>query len=371
MNLRERIKQNKLLYFITIVIYFPFKAIKMTVISIRNYSDGLVALNKVSSNKNNIYYCCVPEHKNMGDLAQYYCIKKWIHSNYENYNLIELPTRILNNRMILKKMKKSAKKGDIFVFQSGYTTHDIHPDHSIHKKMVLEFKDNKIVFFPQTVNFIKDSEGKESGAVFDSNSNVLFLARDDISYAIAKEYMNTTRIQLYPDIVTSLIGRKKLTNERNGILLCMRNDLEKYYSDEQICELKRRLESSGMLVDCTDTESYVPFGELKKNFSKYFDEIITNFSKYKVIITDRYHGTIFSLISNTPVIILKTNDHKVVTGAKWFEEIYDSYVTVARSLDEACNIAETIYNDFEYRQLPNYFERQYYSKLKRIIENEN
>lgn len=51
-------------------------------------------------------------------------------------------------------------------------------------------------------------------------------------------------------------------------------------------------------------------------------------SHYKVVITDRYHGTIFSLIANTPVIIIKSTDHKVTTGADWFKGIYDDYVYV-------------------------------------------
>ena len=61
-----------------------------------------------------------------------------------------------------------------------------------------------------------------------------------------------------------------------------------------------------------------------------------------VTITDRYHGTIFSLCAGTPVIILKTTDHKVTTGADWFKGVYDDYVYVAKDLDDAYSLCQKV-----------------------------
>ena len=44
------------------------------------------------------------------------------------------------------------------------------------------------------------------------------------------------------------------------------------------------------------------------------------------------------MIANTPVIILKTTDHKVVTGADWFEGVYEDYVYVVNDLEEASQV---------------------------------
>ena len=87
-------------------------------------------------------------------------------------------------------------------------------------------------------------------------------------------------------------------------------------------------------------------------------------SQYKCVITDRYHGTIFSLCANTPVIIIQSNDHKVITGANWFKNIYDDYVYVAKNLDDAYDKAIEICKDFKYKQLEAYFDKEYYDKLK-------
>ncbi|WP_082026255.1 polysaccharide pyruvyl transferase family protein [Prevotella pectinovora] len=44
--------------------------------------------------------------------------------------------------------------------------------------------------------------------------------------------------------------------------------------------------------------------------------ILQQFAKYQVVITDRYHGTIFSQIVNTPVIVISSTDHKLRSGVK-------------------------------------------------------
>ena len=85
-------------------------------------------------------------------------------------------------------------------------------------------------------------------------------------------------------------------------------------------------------------------------------------------ITDRYHGTIFSLCAGTPVIIIKTTDHKVTTGADWFKGVYDDYVFVASNLDDAYIIAkELLRKDCNYTLIP-YFKTNYYDKLKSSFE---
>ena len=91
-------------------------------------------------------------------------------------------------------------------------------------------------------------------------------------------------------------------------------------------------------------------------------------SQYKCVVTDRYHGTIFSLCANTPVIIIKSNDHKVVTGANWFKGVYDKHVYVTKNLDDAFCRAKEICNGFDYERLQPHFESEYYDKLKDLFE---
>ena len=88
------------------------------------------------------------------------------------------------------------------------------------------------------------------------------------------------------------------------------------------------------------------------------------YSKYKLVITDRYHGTIFSLIAGTPVIVLSSADHKLSSGVKWFPiEIFGDYVSYASSLDDAFEKANKMLATPHTHQLPPYFQENYYSKL--------
>ena len=100
--------------------------------------------------------------------------------------------------------------------------------------------------------------------------------------------------------------------------------------------------------------------------------MIKEFSRYKVVITDRYHGTIFSLISNTPTIVIGSTDHKLSSGVDWFKGIkeFEKYIFFANSLEEAELLAKKIYSenyDYNY-QLPTYFNDMYYEKLKEKFE---
>ena len=319
-----------------------------------------------------IYYIGAPAHNNLGDLAHGVCIRRWLKKNYADRRVVEIETNALVNTRFsaLKHLKKVFSDGDVIVFQSGYTTTDLggHAD-EMHCAIIKRFPQAKILMMPQTIFFQNEERKKNTSFVYNSAENMLFLARDRVSFGMAEEMFPDLPIRLYPDIVTTLIGRYKYENERNGILFCCRDDSEKYYSDEDIAELMKRCGRFAK-VDKTDTTKKVSHSEIVKNAEAYIMSEIERYSTYKLLITDRYHGTIFSLVAGTPVIIIKSTDHKVVTGAEWFRGVYDDYVYLADSLEDAFEIAERLYNEERDHIMQPYFEEEYYNKLKYIFENE-
>ena len=73
------------------------------------------------------------------------------------------------------------------------------------------------------------------------------------------------------------------------------------------------------------------------------------------------------LCAGTPVIILKTTDHKVTTGADWFKGVYDDYVYVAKDLDDAYSLCQKVLaKKLSYHILP-YFKTKYYDGLKELF----
>lgn len=339
-------------------------------IRIRQMNDSLEDIKKAPDGPK-IYFCGVPTHNNLGDQAQRYCIRKWCKENYSNHYILEVPSWALYERVFRNKVKEVITDQDIIIIQSGYTTTDRHFDHEMHRLVVKEFQNNRILIMPQTVNFFEDNQARLTGNIYDKHRKLVFLARDAISYNNARKIFKTTKVFCFPDIVTTLIGTLKVeSNERNGVLLCIRNDCEKKYTDAEIKALCKRFHDAGMLCNITDTNSELPVEELIEKFEDELTRIIAYFSKHQVVITDRYHGTIFSLISNTPVIVLSTNDHKVKTGTQWFDGVYDNAFYNANSISDAYDIAIKVLSETTIVENGPYFKREYYDKLKDIFENE-
>lgn len=335
------------------------------------YAIGAIKkLLEVDITQKRIWYFCVPTHSNLGDQAQACCIEKYFRKFFSDHIVFLLSNNAFDfyEEKILMILKEKIKETDLIFFQSGYTFTGIHPYENMHRKIVENFPYNKIVFLPQTVKFKNQKILENVQNFYGKYDNIYFFARDKISYDIYKSIFPEHRnVHCFPDIVTTEIGNYDFNNnERNGILLCVRNDVEKLYSFQEISLFKEKLQKIAK-VSLSDTNSETKENSLKEYWKK-IEETIDDYAQYQVIITDRYHGTIFALIANTPVIILKTTDHKVVTGADWFEGVYEDYVYVVNDLEEASQVAQQIVTGFEYRKLPSYFKEKYYDRLKDIIE---
>lgn len=323
---------------------------------------------------NRVFYLGITQQPNLGDMGQHYCIKKWIKENYPDRELIMVESTTITDCRFTSKffdaIKRVFQKEDFIVFQSGYCTQDLGGDHPLMHQLVCKNMPNaKILMMPQTIYFKKEENRKICADNHNRAKNMLFLARDQYSYEQAKEMFPNIRVEAFPDIVTTLIGTLTFNNKRNGVCLCTRNDGEKLYSFEEINALKKKLENAGIPVLEKDTQGKRPFEEIRANLKKFIEAEIESYSHYKVTITDRYHGTIFSLCAGTPVIIIKTTDHKVTTGADWFKGIYDDYVYVAEDLDDAYRLASDILSKRISHKLEPYFKEQYYDKLKNIFSN--
>ena len=85
----------------------------------------------------------------------------------------------------------------------------------------------------------------------------------------------------------------------------------------------------------SDIEFCAPIWKWQKEREGLIRKMLEYFAKFQCIITDRYHGTIFSQIVNTPVVVISSADHKLVSGVKWFPlEKFGQNITFAKDLDE-------------------------------------
>lgn len=348
----------------------PSKEYKHMLVDLNNFKETVIACKEENADLPCIYYFGITAHSNLGDLAQHYCILKWIEENYSSYHLLKVESdAICYKRTIFFNFFKKyfVESKDIILFQSGYCTQDLGGNHPLMHCLIIDaFPNAQILMMPQTVYF----QHKKNAHLFSENHNkarhMLFLARDFVSYDKAKELFPKICVKAFPDIVTTLIGLRQYKNLRLGVCFCTRNDGEKLYSDEALERFSDKIRMITRIIQ-KDTTIEDDFLKIRNDLERYIWTEIESYSNYKVTVTDRYHGTIFSLCAGTPVIILKTTDHKVITGADWFKGIYDDYVYVAEDLDDAYLLCQKVLAKKLNHQLQPHFKAEYYDGLKNLF----
>lgn len=318
----------------------------------------------------NIFVFGAPFHSNMGDQAQSYCTDVWIKSSYPGYMVRIYDTAELSqdNYRLLRRIKKYCNKKDKVFLHSGYHTTDLYMlEENMQRKVVSLFLDRQIVMLPQTINYTTEEEQICAQKVYNSHPDLVMMCRDEVSYKTAERLFPKCKRLLVPDIVTTMIGTKTYNKQRKGILLCLRNDKESKISQSE----RKQLVTDISEIDTyyfSDTTIAMSAQEIKKNREKILHDLWEEYAGYCAIITDRYHGTIFSLIANTPVIVISSTDHKLNSGVNWFPASFNAYVRYVPDLREVADNVRNIYaREYEYRLEP-YFQNKYYSTLRNRIE---
>lgn len=320
--------------------------------------------------KNKNYVFMTATHNNAGDIAQSVCIKKWLDNNYESYTTINVGLLAPDDAESLRDICRKVKKNDNVFIHSGFNITDVGSEYGAetvfpsHKIILEELKDHKIVFFPQSVQFRSIDKWKNVKNMYMQHPNIIFISRDMKSQQYAKELLPYAKHLCYPDIVTTWIGKYKFNKPDKGILFCVRADKESIINEtvrEKIINDLNKI----MKVDISDTNlEYAP-QYVRAHREKVVMEMIERFSHYKVIVTDRYHGTIFSLIAGRPVVVLKTSGHKVSEGLNWFPVEIKNYVGFIENVENCQLICDKVleFKDINMLPLPKYFCEHYYDKL--------
>ncbi|MCC4249439.1 polysaccharide pyruvyl transferase family protein [Microbacterium testaceum] len=315
-----------------------------------------------------------PFHENLGDHAQSLCAAEWIRSSYPQHDvvLIDTMSALVYNAWLIRWVQRIFLEGDLLFAHSGYHMTDLYPrEIELQRLLLRQFSGIPIVFLPQTVNFANDADLADFSAEIENHGAVTIVSRDVRSHEVARENFPSAQHLLFPDIVTREIGRRSYGawSERAGIQLCLRRDRESVYVASGEADRLERYLSAIAPTTLSDTESELRPTYIRKNLKSVLERTWRVFSRYKVTVTDRYHGVIFSLIAGTPVVVLGTTDHKLRSGVAWFpSHIFERYVFFAETVDQAVELAAKAYGTPPVKALPPYFETEYYSQLRAKIE---
>lgn len=284
-----------------------------------------------------VYIIGTPTHTNIGDSAIVIAERLFLEKcQFAAKKIKEISVEEYRNYS--KWIAKILKKKELVCLHGGGNMGDtwLGEEH-LRQQMLQDFADNKIVVFPQTIYFSETEKGSQekqrSVEVYNSKTNLTLIAREKKSFEIMKALYPNAQILLTPDIVLSL-KTSDLTIEktkRNGILLCMRDDIERSMTEEQRSNIEDFLKVYGCSYRKIDMHA-------KKDISKDIrrDVVIQKLREFagsECIITDRLHGMIFAAITETPCIVFSNHNHKVKGTYEWIQ--YLPYIRYVNNVEEA------------------------------------
>lgn len=267
------------------------------------------------------YLISTPYYGNVGDhtieLAEQEMLlrlgmkKRMIDINSYEYGVLKkILVRIIRNR-------------DIILIDGGGNFGDTWPETQKRINDILRvYQNNRILIFPESWYFSDSEKGRlllnKTKRSLENCKYVILYARDGWSYDQMKKSLNGIEIRLAYDCVFYKEYLPKDTNNDWTVVgLSLREDRE-----SKNVELKRSiigyLNGKHVKHISIHNDSY---DHIKKNEREdYFDSIVKLYEECTVVITDRFHGLIFSIITRRPCLFYDNSTGKI---AHFYEDIKD------------------------------------------------
>lgn len=292
--------------------------------------------------KPQIFLIGTPEYGNLGDQIIAVAELLWLKDYYPNYEIKEFTHETLMKDNKRKLLLSQINKNDLIFLQGGGNLNDLYLNcEGIRRQVISSCPENKIVLFQQSIFFSETEKGRsvksETCSVYNKHGNFTVITRENKSFETAKEIFNALRVLKYPDMATYLFGKLKPDADikADGIVTCLRDDDEKFHSDEELLRIKSQLEKDNVIIT---TDTNIKRVVTPENRLREIECLVNKIASHRVMITDRFHGVIFSILAGTPCVVLRSSDHKIVEGVKWFKDVEG--VFYAENIDDVPILVE-------------------------------
>lgn len=269
------------------------------------------------TDKRKVFVFLAADYGNLGDVAITYAQEKMLKEKYPDYEIVDVP--ISKTLSLLRPIKKMVTPDDIITITGGGNMGDMYGDIELLRLMVIRvFPKNKVVVFPQTIDYSGESTYllRLAKRTYNNHRNLTLLAREEVSYNKMRELFPKANVQLTPDVVMTL--EERCGPERNGIVFCLRNDKEKSEQSQKADELRK--EASSMDIPVIDYDTHIEKEHMKLEVRKQeLEKIWSIFSSSQLVVTDRLHGMIFAYITGTPAIVFPNSNFKVEKCYEWIK----------------------------------------------------
>ena len=320
----------------------------------------------LTTDKNKIFIGLAADYGNLGDVAISYAQYLFLKNNFPDYEIIDVPiSQTLAN---IRTIKRYIKPEDIITtVGGGNLTNQYQEIEDFRLAWIKAFPNNRFISFPQTIDFSGDEKGqaslKESFEQYNKHKYFSMFARESISHDVMNNLLSKPALYC-PDIVLTLDQTQPI-RERNGIVCCIRNDGESNLTGnnrELLIEniAKKYKGSSDQGVTFTDT--HIDGRNLSwQDRLTELDKIWTQFRGAKVIVTDRLHGMIFSVITKTPCVVLTNSNHKILqTYKNWLQQLSSVCLIEEYSLEQVLDnidiLSQLTVKDVQLPQLSEHYD---------------
>lgn len=248
------------------------------------------------------------EHQNIGDAAIDLAEQNLLLQYFPDYFQVEFSTYEMPNKYHF--LQAIVNPSDILFINGGGNMGSLYrEEEELHRRIVQDFPNNKIVILPQTIYFADTPEGQAelalSARVYNHHKDLTIFARGRESYDFACRHFYNARVRLMADVVLAL--HRDYGFDRSGVLLCLRGDGESVLAqqNQQILDTVQRIDP--------DVESRTNIAEQdisRVDRAAVVNDELQRYARRRVVVTDRLHGMIFAAVTGTPCVVLDNATHK-------------------------------------------------------------
>lgn len=248
------------------------------------------------------------EHQNIGDAAIDLAEQNLLLQYFPDYFQVEFSTYEMPNKYHF--LQAIVNPSDILFINGGGNMGSLYrEEEELHRRIVQDFPNNKIVILPQTIYFADTPEGQAelalSARVYNHHKDLTIFARGRESYDFACRHFYNARVRLMADVVLAL--HRDYGFDRSGVLLCLRGDGESVLAqqNQQILDTVQRIDPD---VEIRTNIAQQDISRVER--AAVVNDELQRYARRRVVVTDRLHGMIFAAVTGTPCVVLDNATHK-------------------------------------------------------------